>query len=244
MTSFANCLGCFPLLCILSLHPTLLFLQPCNSHGTYNSWCHVHQTLGTVPRPCPLYFLVSSMSQGISKWKKSFFMFVMLPEKSSAFLKMFKNLHFTNWSITVNAPSQTVCCRQLSSMTHCTHVTVKTCRQWLLLCNYAKKWSNSENSLLRGERGLRYITLCVPSPMLVEFLGIMFKQTQLSWGCLARGRLMGTGNTEAAQQRCLKWAPSLHNQWFWWVRESIATACIGLCCRRINIKSYCACVAA
>lgn len=138
----------------------------------------------------------SFMSQRISQWKQSFFMFAMLPEKSSAFLKMFKNLHFTNFSIIVNAPSQARCCHQLSSMTHHTHFTVKTCQQWLLLCNYVKNEAIQKNRLLLGERGLHYILSCAPSPMLAEFLGIMFKQTQLS--CLARSRLIGTGNTGAA----------------------------------------------
>lgn len=86
----------------------------------------------------PLVLPCSSRSQSISKWKLSFFMFAMLPEKSSAFLKMLKNLHFTNFSITINAPSQAVYCHQLSSTTYHTHFTVKTCQQWLLPCNFAK----------------------------------------------------------------------------------------------------------
>lgn len=63
-----------------------------------------------------------------------------------------------------------------------------------------QKMKQFTKQLLLGERRLCYIPLCAPSPVLAEFLGIMFKQTQLSCGCLARARLMGTGNTEAAQQ--------------------------------------------
>lgn len=109
----------------------------------------------------PLVLSCSSTSQSISKWKQSFFLFVILPEKSSAFLKMFKNLHFTNFSVTVNAPSQAMCCHQLSSMTHCTHFTVKTCQQWLLLCNDAKKMKQfTKEAAARREGTMLYSFVC------------------------------------------------------------------------------------
>lgn len=145
----------------------------------------------------PLVLSYSFVSQRISKRNQSFFMFLMLPEKSSAFLKMFKNLHFTNCSVIVNAPSQTMCCHQLSSMAHHTHLTVKTCQQWLLLCNYVKNEAIQKTGCC-SEREHFYIPSCAPSPVLAEFLGIIFKQTQLSCGCWAHARLMGTGNTGAA----------------------------------------------
>lgn len=138
MTSFANCVlavsQCFVFYLYIQhfcFYSPVILMGP----GTVDVMCTKHQAQYQGHATCASWFL---MSQNISKWKQSFFMFVMLPETSSAFLKMFKNLHFTNFSITVNAPSQAMCCHQLSSMTHCTHFTVKTCQQWLLRWNYAK----------------------------------------------------------------------------------------------------------
>lgn len=67
----------------------------------------------------------------------------------------------------------------------------------LQLCKKLKQFT--KQAAARRE-GLRYIPLCAPSLVLAEFLGIMFMQTQLSCGCLACAKLMGRGNTEAAEQ--------------------------------------------
>lgn len=51
-------------------------------------------------------------------------------------------------------------------------------------------------AVLLGERGLRYIVSCTPSPVLTELLQTMFKQTDLSRDCSVCARLMVTGKTE------------------------------------------------
>lgn len=135
---FANCVLAVSQRFVFYLYiQHFCFYRPVILMGPEQLMSHAPNTRHSI-KAMPLVLPCSSPSQSISKWKQSFFMLVMLPEKSSAFLKMLKNLHFTNFSITVNAPSQAMCCHQLSSTTYQTHFTVKTCQQWLLPCNYAK----------------------------------------------------------------------------------------------------------